>query len=174
MENRFRNLYRISSNRLKSFDYSSPGYYFVTICTKEQKNYFGEIKDHIMKLSNIGHIVQKSWNQIPDHFSFAKLDEFVIMPNHIHGVLNISALRVETRNLHVSTQLDLCVNTRKQLGVIINQFKRTCTISCGQIWQPRFYDHIIRHERSLYAIREYIKNNPMNWEKDRENIKGQR
>ena len=88
-EELFKGKYRIKSTRLSGWDYSVDGYYFVTICTKDCVEYFGEIKNEIMGLFNIGCIATKYWNEIPDHFNNVKLDEFIIMPNHVHGILVI-------------------------------------------------------------------------------------
>jgi len=84
---KFRGKYRIESNRLKNYDYSQNGAYFITIVTKNRNHFFGNITDKKMALSKIGEIVQKYWDEIPQHFSFIHLDEMVVMPNHIHGIL---------------------------------------------------------------------------------------
>jgi REP element-mobilizing transposase RayT len=76
-------------NRLKGFDYSSNGYYYITICTQERKHYFGEIVNDEINLSEIGKIAKKYWFEIPNHFPFVKLNEFIVMPNHIHGIVVI-------------------------------------------------------------------------------------
>lgn len=180
METRFRNRYLIASTRLQNYDYSSNGYYFITICTKNREHYFGEITNDKIQLSKIGKIVQKYWLEIPKHFPFVKLNEFVVMPNHVHGILIIE-YSVETPKLGVSTTstnlgVSTTLKTKITIGVIINQYKRACTMyakinKINFTWQPRFYDHIIRNEKSFYAIREYIKNNPKNWNDDRNNIK---
>lgn len=86
----FRNKYRVSSTRLQTHDYSSNGYYFLTICTKNRENYFGEIVNNKMQLSKIGKTAKKFWREIPKHFPFVKLDEFVVMPNHVHGIIIIN------------------------------------------------------------------------------------
>ncbi len=84
---KFRGKYRIESNRLKNYDYSQNGAYFITIVTKNRNHFFGNITDKKMALSETGEIVQKYWDEIPQHFSFIHLDEMVVMPNHIHGIL---------------------------------------------------------------------------------------
>ena len=89
MNNLFKNKYRIRSTRLQNWDYSSNGNYFITICTKNRHHYFGKIIDGKMQLSDIGIIAERYWNEIPNHFSCVILDEFIIMPNHIHGILVI-------------------------------------------------------------------------------------
>jgi len=103
----YKNKYRIESTRLKGRDYSSPGAYFITTCTKNKIPYFGEITDGQIVLSGSGKIVKKYWREIPDHFGNTKLDEFVVMPDHIHGILiidnNNDNHNVEMPNLGVST-----------------------------------------------------------------------
>jgi REP element-mobilizing transposase RayT len=138
-----------------------------------------------MKLNEIGKIAQKYWLEIPQHFQFIELGAFVIMPNHVHGILimdktNVGdGVGVETPNLGVSTDsptLKTAAASEKwksgTLGVIINQYKRICTIHARKIhtdfaWQPRFYDHIIRNKESFERIQEYIINNPLNWITDK-------
>ena len=88
MDNKFKNRYRTPSTRLENYDYSSNGYYFLTICTKDRINYFGEVKNNKLELSKTGIMTQKFWLEIPKHFSFVNLDEFVVMPNHVHEILN--------------------------------------------------------------------------------------
>ena len=120
-----------------------------------------------MMLSEMGMIANQYWHEIPDHFPSVELDAFVVMPNHVHGINKITD--VETPKLGVST-----TNNKKNnptLGIIINQYKRICTITIKKqglhfAWQPRYYDHIIRNENELNRIREYIIRNPINWEKD--------
>ena len=92
MSEKFLDKYRVESIRLKNWDYSSPGYYFVTICTKDREFYFGNIKNNKMILSDMGKIAQQYWLQIPAHFPHIMLDEFIIMPNHLHGILKICYL----------------------------------------------------------------------------------
>ncbi|MCK4957377.1 MAG: transposase, partial [Candidatus Cloacimonetes bacterium] len=134
-----------------------------------------------MQLSEIGKIAKKYWLEIPNHFPFVKLKSFVVMPNHIHGIIVIEKNNnnvVETLKLGVSTTTDKKSIGGKNnkwksgtLGTIINQYKRICTINARKTnnqfgWQPRFYDHIIRDEKSYKNISEYIINNPHNWKKD--------
>ena len=126
----FKGKYRIESARLRNWDYGSNASYYITICTGGRECYFGKIENKMVKLSETGILADRFWSEIPDHFHYVKLDEYVIMPNHIHGIILIDNPNVETPNLGVST-----TNTRKNdrwrsgvLGVIINQYKRICTI----------------------------------------------
>jgi len=168
-----------------------------------------------MILSEIGKIADQYWNEIPDHFPFVELGEFVVMPNHIHGIIVINkpddgrnhetnnmespspvetpnlgvslpdtGLYVQTPKLGVSTIPTIAIISTKRtsaasekwnpetLGVIINQYKRICTIDSRKIhagfgWQSRFHDHIIRNDESFQRISEYIQNNPVNWRTDK-------
>ncbi|RXQ88490.1 transposase [Ancylomarina salipaludis] len=186
MTEKYQNKYRIASARLPGWDYGWNAAYFVTICTHGRKHYFGDIVNEEMQLSDIGHLAHKYWSEIPNHFPFVELDVFVVMPNHVHGIVIINKPNdechderyVETSNLGVST---LGVSATRMasnawqpgsLGVIINQYKRICTINARKIhadfaWQSRYYDHIIRNDESLCRIRNYIKNNPLKWMKDK-------
>ncbi|MCK5672762.1 MAG: hypothetical protein KAH95_05270 [Spirochaetales bacterium] len=172
----YKNRYRIESARLGNWDYSSNGYYFITICTKNRKHLLGEIKNGKMNLSDIGKIAYQYWQDIPIHFLFIRLENFIIMPNHMHGIITIGNQNVETPNFGIST-----IRTNKNaknkywnpgnLGVIVNQYKRKCTIEARKIdpyfgWLPRYHDHIIRNNGELIRIREYIQNNPFNWKED--------
>jgi len=99
----YHNKYRVKSTRLKDWDYSSPGHYFVTICAKDRINYFGRVIGGIVELSDIGRIAEECWKNIPVHFPYVELDEFVIMPNHVHGIIVIKAKHnVETQ--HIASQ----------------------------------------------------------------------
>ena len=138
-----------------------------------------------MQLTEIGEIAQKYWNEIPKHFPFVELDEFVVMPNHVHGIIVINKTDdrrkdVETPKLGVSTTRipNTAAASKKwnpaTLGVIINQYKRICTINARKLnpdfaWQSRFYDHIIRDQDDFMRIDKYIMDNIANWESDRFN-----
>ena len=190
MAKKFRNRYRIESTRLPGWDYGNDGAYFVTICTHHRYCFFGDVAAKKVRLSDLGNIVQKCWHEIPDHFPFVELGESVVMPNHVHGIIIINKKRhepqkrndgdnmvetpklVETPNLGVST-----TNASKKwkpgiLGVIINQYKRACTIQCRKInpefgWQSRFHDRIIRDYQAYVQISQYIINNPLKWNLDK-------
>lgn len=185
MADKFKNKYRVPSIRLPNWDYAHNGYYFITICTKERKYYFGEIVDDKINLSEIGKIVQKYWFEIPKHFPFVELDEFIVMPNHIHGILIVNNVvpYVEKRQCLFSTiNENIKINRFQNQGKhtvssIVGSYKSICTKMINKIqsnitfaWQPGFYDNIIRTEKSLYFIRQYIRDNPKNWEKDRNNL----
>jgi REP element-mobilizing transposase RayT len=188
--NLFRNKYRIDSARLKNWDYSTPGAYFITICAEGREYVFGRVECGRMILSEIGEIAHSRWREIPRHFPSVHLDEFGMMPNHLHGIVIIdktNTVFVETPKLDVSTNIHTNpqIPTRPttepaakpnwksgSLGVIINQYKRICTIHIrkhGYVfeWQSRFHDHVIRNEDDLDRIRNYIRYNPFHWNEDR-------
>ncbi len=109
---KFRGKYRIDSARMKNYDYSRNGAYFVTIVTENRENYFGEIIDKKMQLSEMGEIAEKFWHEIPQHFPFVKLDAFVVMPNHVHGIIwidNDERINDETR-IDNGTRRDVACN----------------------------------------------------------------
>jgi REP element-mobilizing transposase RayT len=183
MSDRFRDKYRISSTRLPNWDYSDGGYYFITICIKNKEECFGEIINNEINLTEIGRIAKKCWLEIPNHFPFVELDEFVIMPNHVHGIVIIrnNMHNVETQNF-ASLQTESIKPQNKfgpqskNLASIIRGFKigvkkYVIINKINFAWQSRFYDHIIRNEKEFYRIRKYIKDNPINWEADRNNSK---
>jgi putative transposase len=173
----FKNKYRIGSSRLRGYDYSLPGKYFITICTKNKIPYFGKIDAGNMILSETGKIARDSWMAIPSHFPNTVLDEFIIMPDHIHGIIIINN-DVETPKLGVSTSNEIIKIMKSgnpywksnSIGSIINQFKRICTIKTRTngldlMWQTRFYDRIIRTYSEFQRIRKYIYDNPATWKK---------
>jgi len=172
---RFRGKYRIETARLKNWDYGSSGYYFVTVCVKNRECVFGNVDDNKVILSEIGKIAEKFWLEIPAHFPFVKLDEFIIMPNHIHGIIIIDNHRDVACNVSTRTNnkiMSIISPKRGSLSTVIRSYKSNCTKTINKTqnniyfqWQLRFYDHI----KSLNNIRNYIINNPLNWDKDEEN-----
>ncbi|MCB0731480.1 MAG: transposase [Ignavibacteriae bacterium] len=172
MSGNYFNKYRISSSRLKFWNYSQNGYYFVTICSKNQKKYFGEISNSEIILSDLGKLAQKYWKAIPQHYPFVNLDVFIIMPNHIHGIIIIDK-NVETQNFASlqHSEGNKFGPQSQNLGAIIRGFKAAVKKyavinNIPFSWQPRFYDRIIRNERELFNIRKYIVYNPYKWEDD--------
>jgi len=175
------------SIRLKNYDYSKSGAYFITICTKNRQCLFGEIVNGEMILNDGGKIVEKCWIDIPEHFPNAILDEFIIMPNHIHGIIILNELDFDNvgANIVVNVGANMVVDegannfsplqndrphgTTRTIGSIIRGFKIGVTKWFRQnsniktVWQRNYYDHIIRNEIELIKIRKYIINNPKNW-----------
>jgi REP element-mobilizing transposase RayT len=165
------------SIRLKDYDYSQQGMYFVTVCTNNHHSLFGHIAEDRMILNNAGKFANKYWLEIPVHFPRVGLDKFTIMPNHIHGIIIINTMTdVGVQNLEpLRKQNKYQQIIPKSIGSIIRGFKigvtkwfRTNT-KVYNIWQRNYYDHIIRNEKELNRIREYIINNPLKWHLDREN-----
>lgn len=189
MNDKFQNKYRILSARLQNWNYASEGAYFITICTKDRIHYFGEIENQIMILSNIGVIADLMWYEIKNHAKNIELGEFVVMPNHIHGILilndNVVNDNVETRyalSLPTQTeqpepektigQMRFQNQGKNTISSIIGSYKSAITKHCNRLdfdfaWQTRFHDHIIRNAQSFENIQNYIANNPMNWDKDK-------
>lgn len=171
----FRNQYRIPSARLQGFDYGSDGAYFITICTQNRTPHFGEIINGIMGLSDTGCQTWKCWMAIPHFFPFVILDEFVVIPDHVHGIIFINnpnrrdAINcVSTAGNGGITQKNNPMGKQK-LGEIIRNFKGKLSFLIRKnidphfAWQPRYHDRIIRDENELNRIRQYIKDNPKNW-----------
>jgi len=178
MSDKYKGRYRIESARLKNWDYGWNAAYFVTICTHGREHYFGDIINGRMQLSEIGHLANKYWSEIPKHFPFVELDSFVVMPNHVHGIVIINKPNderyVETQNFASlpSESRNKFGPQSKNLASIIRGFKIGVTknariINADFAWQSRYYDHIIRNDESLFRIRDYIKNNPLKWMKDK-------
>lgn len=171
--------------RLKNYDYSKPGCYFVTICSKNNGDIFGHIVNDKIILNKYGKIVKKIWTEIPEHFQHVELDEYIIMPDHIHGIIKnvcrglIYQTRVNSDMINHAPTTDWILMKKKgiTLGEIIRHFKAKATKQMRnlkgdntfKIWQRSFYEHIIRNEESLNKIREYIKTNPATWAYDEEN-----
>jgi REP element-mobilizing transposase RayT len=187
MGDKFQNKYRIESARLQNWNYSWNGFYFVTICTKNRECFLGNITDGKMKLSDIGKMARKYWLEIPNHFPFVQLDAFVVMPNHVHGIIiidktdnivgrdvacNVSTVSDKTSIDGKNENMALISPKQGSLSTIIRSYKSVVTKHARKTridfsWQPRFYDHIIRNDNSYQNISEYIINNPLNWNNDK-------
>jgi putative transposase len=168
----FRDTYRSQSNRCPGWDYATPGAYFVTICTQGHRCYFGTVVDGMMNLNQIGEVVKEEIEKTPQLRKMVKIDSWVIMPNHVHLIIFITAEdTVETPRRDVSTD-DVLVWKPGCLGAIVNHLKGACTrriranFNPAFAWQPRYYDHIIRDARDLERIHDYISINPVNWRED--------
>ena len=214
MTEKFKKKYRIESTRLQNWDYRWAGAYFVTICTKDRQHYFGEIEEGKMILSNLGVLADKFWHEIISHAKNVELGEFVVMPNHIHGILILRNDIVENvdkiDNAENGDNVENANNTepapivearhalplrlgpsspeqwndktigqkrfqnqgKNSISAMVGGYKSAVTKHANQLglefaWQPRFYDHIIRDEKSFENISNYIINNPLNWVGDR-------
>jgi putative transposase len=165
------------SIRLRNYDYSQAGAYFVTVCSWGKECVFGEITNGEMHLNECGEIVMKYWHGIQDHFTHVGTDEFIVMPNHSHGIINIVGA-IHELPLHREQNHEHIKNRRKMvLPKIIGWFKMNSAKQINQIrktpgtpvWQRNYYEHIIRDEKQLHSIREYIRYNPLKWDEDEEN-----
>ncbi len=182
------------SIRLKGWDYSNPGHYFVTIDLKNRKCLFGKVRDNKMILNEFGKICNECWLAIPDHFDNVKLDTYQIMPNHLHGIIVItkrmdddgtngnavgathaSPLQNDSSPLQKNNdQHPPCGPKPGSLGAIIGSFRSAVSNRINKLrqtpgaklWQRDYWEHIIRNETELHRIRRYIINNPLNWTDD--------
>lgn len=180
---KFKNKYRIPSARAQWWDYANAGAYFITICTANRQCFFGDVG----KMTESGKLAQKYWNDIPNQFSFIELGAFVVMPNHIHGILIINE-NVETRLIGCTDAINRIStpSPKMQGGVtglknpmlhnnisrVVRWYKGRCTFEIRKInanfaWQSLFYDHIIKNNESYQKISNYIVLNPENWINDK-------
>ncbi len=193
----FKNKYRIESARLKGWDYRSPGYYFITICTRKREHHFGAVENDDVRLSAMGEIAAQCWNENPQHHKGIELDEWVVMPNHVHGII----VMVETLQCNVSTgatstgatstgatstgatstgvdeKMSAISPKTGSVSVAVRSFKSAVTRLAHEAghefgWQERYWDRVIRNEAELNRIRNYIRANPSNWNKDQNNGDG--
>ncbi len=190
---KYKNKYQIDSTRLKNWDYGSNGAYFITICTKNRKRFFGEIANNKMIYNEMGCLAHNFWAEIPKHFPFIELGNFQIMPNHVHGILIINKTNlidnvdgianvddiVETLQCNVSTEqtdknqkMSNISPKSGSISTIIRSYKSVLTNNARFIdnnfgWQARFWDNIIRDSQSFERIQNYIENNPKNWTEDK-------
>jgi putative transposase len=154
-------LHHRRSIRLKGYDYSTTGAYFITICTHEREQLFGDILDRTMVLNELGHIAQLHWQKLERHHATLILDRSVVMPNHLHGIMI----------------LDSSIEASKSISEIIGSFKTFSARAINKIrkskgvpvWQRNYYERIIRTEAELDYVRQYIVNNPINWQTDLNN-----
>jgi putative transposase len=151
------------SPRLAGFDYSQPGLYFVTVCTWGREPLLGEVVANEVQLSQAGHAALEAWEALPLRFPSLELDAFVVMPNHIHGILALGG----------DPSLSPAV-ARPTLAAVMRAFKSVSGIQGNQalgrasqpFWQRSYHDHIVRNARELALIRQYIADNPARWQTD--------
>ncbi|HDO22867.1 MAG TPA: transposase [Nitrospirae bacterium] len=158
--------------RLKGYDYAQNGAYFVTICIKNKECISGEILDGKIVLNDVGEMIQSVWNGLPEHYPHVELDQFVVMPNHMHGIVVISNDNYkggETPPLRERTLGQIVAYFKYQTTKQINQRRNTPGIP---VWQRNYFDRIIRNETELKRIRRYILDNPLKWHLDKENPDG--
>ncbi len=175
-----KNRYRISSARLDNWDYGSNAFYFVTVCTKDRVPYFGDIiesegipSDKTQSIASLhparmGEVVLDCWQKIPENFPFTELDEFIVMPDHVHGILLFNKIN------DAGWQVNKFGPQSNNLASVMRGFKSGVKsfATRNEIefhWQSRFYDRVIRNRDELNKIRKYIQDNPINWMMDKDN-----
>jgi len=184
------------SIRMRGYDYTQAGAYFITICTQDRECLFGTIVDGCMHMNDAGRMVQSVWNEIPDHHPGVDVDAFVVMPNHVHGIIILTGEPVAARPEYaVGATVDRGVaptgtnepgetaaGKRMSLPNVVHRFKSLTTARYrhgvyelrwppfpGRLWQRNYYERIVRNEEALSRIRHYILDNPARWKKDIEN-----
>jgi len=178
---KFNDKYRIESTRIKKYDYSQDGYYYLTICSKDRKFIFSKIVNEIVILNTLGKIVEDELKKSCEIRKEIFLEEYVIMPNHIHLIIRIQkneeGKTTRRSSLQLIEQNNMFEINKKSVSSFVMGFKQAVTQNYRAkiddpnygVWQPRFFEHIIRSEKSLYNIRNYILNNPLNWNVDEYN-----
>ena len=166
------------SIRLKGYDYTQTGTYFVTLCTHNRACLFGAVLDGNVQLNDAGRMAEATWTDLPARFTHVNLDALVVMPNHIHGILIVGAQFIAPDHLPQPSRAYAqqgAMNRAPTLGEIVRAYKAVSTRMIRQTvnstftWQRNYYEHVIRNEESLNRIRQYILDNPARWEFDREN-----
>ncbi len=162
------------SIRLPGYDYRQEGVYFVTICARQRECLFGEVVDGEMQLSECGKIVEAQWLQIPVIRLNVTLDSFVVMPNHIHGLLVVTSRDEPELDSGVPETERSSGPAAGSLGAIIGQYKSAVTKHIYALpndrgfspWQRNYHEHIVRSDRTLRQLREYVADNPAQWQRD--------
>jgi putative transposase len=171
------------SIHLRNYDYSQVGYYYVTIRVEDGRCLFGEVVNGEMHLNNLGRIVQQCWFEICSHFPDVRLDLFVVMPNHLHGILQLrdhrrgTACRAPTQMSKAKQKEQFGKPVHGSLPTIMRSFKSAVTRRIRKLhnmrrifkWQRGYYEHVVRSETELNIKRQYILNNPLKWQLDRNN-----
>ncbi len=161
------------SIRLKGYDYSADGAYFITICVRDRECLLGEINDGQMILNQYGSIVRDVWGNLPDRVLDIDLDEYIIMPNHFHAIILINK-SPESIEIHKDLDVDDIKARRKMiLPKVVGRFKMLTAKAInqsreieGSFWQRNYYERVIRNEEDCQIVRQYIVNNPVKWEMD--------
>jgi REP element-mobilizing transposase RayT len=176
----YRGKYRIESVRLRDWDYRSRGWYFVTICAQNHACIFGEIVDAEVRLSRIGLVAESELQSLHGHYDNVQLDAHVVMPNHVHAMVMIEGDHCFSSNAKMSVRVQNTASTFApplpgSLSAIVRSYKAGVTLKCRElglqqtIWQSRFHDHLLRGDKVISAVRDYIRNNPAKWRADKEN-----
>jgi REP-associated tyrosine transposase len=164
------------SIRLKGYDYSQIGAYFITIFAQNRKCLFGKVVDSKIELNNAGWMIQTVWDELPQYYQRFDVDVFQIMPNHIHGIIVIVGVEADPCTHPDDIGQPQGIAPTMSLPDIVHRFKSLTTKRyidgvkqnnwapfSKKLWQRNYYDHIIRNEKELNGVREYIMNNPMRW-----------
>jgi putative transposase len=155
--------------RLHNYDYTWQGTYFVTICTHDKQSLFGNITDSIMSLNPCGAMADSVWQDIPQHYPEVKNDIFIIMPNHVHGIIIIQDLRRAGLRPTPTQQHPLSEIVRAFKSISSRRINKHRHLQGIPVWQRCYYEHVIRSEEEFTRIGEYILFNAARWETDREN-----
>ena len=168
------------SSRLKEYDYSQIGAYFITICIYNKRCLLGKVKNGKIELNIAGQIIKKWWLELPHKFPNIKIDEYIVMPNHLHGIISIIKTNVgadpcvcpNNKGEHIGSPLQKIIQWFKTMTTneYIRRIKRDGLPPFhDKFWQRNYYEHIVRNEDELNQIRKYIAENPLKWERDEEN-----
>ncbi len=170
MEEHPKNPPRRRALRLRRYDYSRTGAYFVTICTQNRVCLFGKVTDGTMALTDAGHMVQSTWAQMPKFYPGVDIDEFVVMPNHIHGIIILEGTTPTGLSLPDVVQRLKTLTTKRYIDGVGNaEWPRFSK----RLWQRTYFEHVIRNPESLDRIRRYILENPGRWTVDPDNPEAQ-
>ncbi len=170
----YKKRYRIDSIRIKKYDYSNPGWYFITICSSKKQPWFGWCKNERVCLSKVGEKAYQFWQKIPEHNKNVDIGEFIVMPDHMHGIIRIKDRHKSRRDAPWRVCTGVQGMVKGSLSVVVNQYKGSVKRWCNQNgfdnfkWQSNYYESIIRSEKHLFNVRRYIKNNPKKWFEKRE------
>lgn len=159
------------SIRLRGFDYSQPGAYFLTICSAERKCTFGSIENGRVVESGLGKVIRACWIAVPQHFPSTEIDAFVIMPNHLHAILNIKKKPAGSdghsrENFAAPTIASVPTIVRTFKAAVARRVRETDTSISGPIWQRDYHERIIRDGKEYAETCRYIGLNPIRWELD--------
>ena len=164
--------------RLSAYDYRASGLYFVTICASQKRCVFSALKEETIRLTPLGKIIREVWFAIPRHFARVNLHSYMIMPNHFHGIIELSAKLPDQTLPMDKTQISLAQSVAAgSLSAVVRSFKAEVSRRArhdlnwqGRVWQPNYYDRVIRDGREFEHATRYILENPLMWEKDPEGL----
>jgi len=152
------------SPRLRDYDYAQPGAYFVTLCTHDHACLFGTLTNGEMHQTVIGEMAASVWEGLPDHYAGIDLDAWMLMPNHLHGIIVLEPAPQAgalTLSQLIGRYKSFTTFQHRRIGAMP-------TMGARPLWQRSFHERVIRNERELDAVRAYILNNPSKWQLDRE------